>query len=298
MEVVIPRPVRPGDLVAVVAPSGPFSHIVAWRGLDFLRQRYRLRFDRGLFSRKAYLAGDDARRRAELSGALQDDDITAIVAARGGYGANRFVHDLPWDKLRDHPKWIVGFSDITALHVEAARVGVASLHASNVTGLGWCDRRAREGIVRALEEPLAPRRFDGLQAWVNGDVEGPLFGGNLALLQACAAAGRLAVPEGAIVFLEDVTEMPYRLDRMLTTLVVGGHLRAARGFVIGELTDCNPGPDGAMAHEVLREILAPLGVPVVAGFPAGHGRRNEPLVFGGRARVIATAGGGVVELGG
>lgn len=298
MAAVVPRPVRPGDRVAIVAPSGPFPPTVVWRGLAFLRERYRLVFDRGLFARKAYLAGDDARRRRELARALEDDDVTAIIAARGGYGANRFVHEIDWQTLRERPKWIVGFSDITALHVEAARVGVASLHASNVTALGPCDRAARSAMIEALEDPLRARRYDGLQVWAPGDAEGPLFGGNLAILQACAAAGRLAVPEGAIVFLEDVTEKPYRLDRMLTTLLVGGHLRVVRGFVLGDFTDCGSGPDKATAHEVLREILTPLGVPVVAGLPAGHDRRNDPLVLGGRARVIARPAGGVVELGG
>ncbi|MBL9027795.1 MAG: LD-carboxypeptidase [Myxococcales bacterium] len=298
MSAVVPRPVRPGDRVAIVAPSGPFPPVVVWRGLAFLRERYRLVFDRGLFARSAYLAGDDERRRSELARALEDDDIAAIIAARGGYGANRFVHELDWQKLRARPKWIVGFSDITALHVEAASVGVASIHASNVTALGWCDRAARASMIDALEDPLRSRRYEGLEVWVPGEAEGPLFGGNLAILQACAAAGRLEVPQGAVVFLEDVTEKPYRLDRMLTTLLVGGHLRGARAFVLGDFTDCGPGPDGATAHEVLRQLLAPLGVPVVAGLPAGHGRRNDPLVFGGRARLVAQPSGGVVEIGG
>ncbi|NUO52402.1 MAG: LD-carboxypeptidase [Polyangiaceae bacterium] len=291
-----PAPLRAGDLVAVVAPSSPFEHVIVWKGLSFLRERYRLRFDRGLFTRTHYLAGSDARRRDELARALEDPDVKAIIAARGGYGAGRFVHEMPWEALRQRPRWIVGFSDITALHVEAQRVGVMSLHASHVTALGWCDRTARAKIVAALEEPFAPRRFDALETWAPGDAEGTLFGGNLAILHACAAAGRLHVPDGSIIFIEDVTERPYRLDRMLAGLLVGGHFKSARGFVVGELTDCTPGPDGATAHRVLRELLEPLGVPVVAGFPSGHGRRNEPLVLGGRARIRAAATG-VVELG-
>jgi muramoyltetrapeptide carboxypeptidase len=292
-----PAPLRPGDLIAIVAPSSPFEHVIVWKGLSFLREHYRLRFDRGLFARRRYLAGTDVRRRAELSRALADPEISAIVAARGGYGAGRFVHELDWEALRRHPKWIVGFSDITALHVEAARVGVMSLHASHVTAFGWCDRRARAGIVAALEDPFAPRRFEGLHGWRDGTAEGTLFGGNLAILHACAAAGRLVVPDGSVLFIEDVTERPYRLDRMLTGLVAGGHLERVRAVVIGDLTDCHPGPDGATAEEALRGILEPLGIPVAAGFPAGHARRNEPLVLGAAARVFASEGRAVVELG-
>jgi muramoyltetrapeptide carboxypeptidase len=151
-------------------------------------------------------------------------------------------------------------------------------------------------MIQALENPFSPRRFDGLETWVAGEAEGTLFGGNLAILHACAAAGRLHVPDGSIIFIEDVTERPYRLDRMLAGLLVGGHFRRARGFIVGELTDCPPGPDGATASGVLRDLLAPLGLPVVAGFPAGHGRRNEPLVLGARARIRAGATG-VVDLG-
>jgi muramoyltetrapeptide carboxypeptidase len=298
-DLIVPRPLRPGDRVAIVAPSGHFPHVIVWRGLSVLRERYRLRFDRGLFARSIYLAGSDDRRREELRRALEDDDVAAIIAARGGYGANRFVHELDWARLRERPKWIVGFSDITALHVEAARVGVATLHASHVTALGWCDRVGRASFLRALEDPLAPRRFDGLQGWVPGEAEGPLFGGNLALLHACAAAGRLAVPAGAIVFIEDIGERPYRLDRMLTTLIVGGHFAGAGGFVLGDFTDCQPGPDGATALEVVRGIVGRLGVPVVAGVPAGHGLRNEPLVLGARVRVSGSVdGSGALELGG
>ncbi len=295
-DVVVPRPLRRGDRVAIVAPSGHFPHVIVWRGLSVLRERYRLRFDRGLFARSTYLAGDDERRRGELASALADDDVAAIIAARGGYGANRFVHELDWSRLRERPKWIVGFSDITALHVEAARVGVATLHASHVTALGWCDRAGRASLLRALEDPLAPRRFDGLAGWVPGEAEGPLFGGNLALLHACAAAGRLAVPDGAVVFIEDIGERPYRLDRMLTTLVVGGHLARVRAVALGDFTDCHPGPDGATALDVVRGIVGRLGVPVVAGVPAGHSLRNEPLVLGVRARVTAAGGGGALEV--
>ena len=297
-DVIVPRPLRRGDRVAIVAPSGHFPHVIVWRGLSVLRERYRLLFDRGLFARSTYLAGDDARRRAELSRALEADDVAAIIAARGGYGANRFAHEIDWQRLRERPKWIVGFSDITALHVEAARVGVATLHASHVTALGGCDRVGRASFLRALEDPLGPRRFAGLSTWAPGQAAGPLFGGNLTLLHACAVSGRLAIPDGAIVFIEDIGERPYRLDRTLTTLVVGGHFARVRGFAVGDFTDCHPGPDGATAIDVVRDILGGLGVPIVAGVPAGHDLRNEPLVLGVRARVIAGAdGAGVLETG-
>lgn len=251
-----------------------------------------------MFSREGYLAGSDARREEELRLALADPDVSAIVAARGGYGASRFVHDrIDWSVLAQHPKWIVGFSDITAIHVEASRVGVASLHACHVTSLGRSDASARDGLVSVLEAPEARRTFEKLRVVVGGEARGPLFGGNLTLLHACAAAGRLSVPEGAILFLEDVTERPYRIDRMLATLDVGGHLRRAAGVVLGEFTSCDPGPDRVTVTAVLEERLRSLGVPVVDGVPSGHGIRNEPLALGLDAEIVTHGSTGSLRVG-
>jgi muramoyltetrapeptide carboxypeptidase len=282
-----PPALRPGDLIAAVAPASPFEHVLAWSGLGWLAQRYRVRFDRTLFTRRGYLAGDDARRRDELLGALSDPAVRAIVAVRGGYGANRFVHALDWSLLARDPKWIVGFSDITALHVEAARAGVASIHGGHVTMLGRADARMRSSFIDVLEYPSSARVFECLEPLVPGAATGPLHGGNLALLHACAAAGRLALPPGCILLLEDVTERPYRIDRMLTTLLVGGHFASVSGVVLGEFTQCDPGPDGVTVMDVLRDRLGDLGVPVVAGAPIGHGLRNEPVVLGALASIDA-----------
>lgn len=291
---VMPPAVRPGDLVAIVAPSSPFHAAIGWRGLGYLRERYRLRFDRKMFDRAGYLAGDDARRRAELERAMIDPDVTAIVAARGGYGALRIVDGLPWEAFARSPKWFVGFSDITALHVEAARAGVASLHAPNLTALGGQNRRASAAWIDTLENPTRARVVEGLRAVVPGTAQGTLTGGNLALLQACAAAGRLQLPPHSILFLEDVTERPYRVDRMLTTLLVGGHLRDVRGVVLGDFTECDPGPDKVRVEDVLRERLSVLGVPIASGLPSGHGLRNDPLVLGMGA--VLTVGETVARL--
>lgn len=291
-----PPPLRPGDTILVIAPSSPFEHVLGWRGLGFLAERYRVRFNRDtLFAKQGYLAGTDAQREQSVGAALQENGIQAVLAARGGYGANRYVHGLDFSSLCESPRWIVGFSDITALHVEASRVGVASLHGSHLTALGRSDWRARKGLIEALENPLRPRSFEGLTTISPGVAEGPLFGGNLTMLHACAAAGRLVVPDGAILLFEDVTERPYRIDRMLTTLHVGGHLARAGGFLLGEFTQCDPGPDRVTVMEVLRDRLAPLKVPVVSGAPIGHGAVNEPCILGAPTRVEATSKGARAE---
>ncbi len=285
---IVPPPLRPGDVVAIVAPSSPFDEAKYRRGADWLATRYRVRARDDVHARRGYLAGDDARRREELASALEDPEVKAIVGARGGYGATRITASLDWSALARAPKWIVGFSDVTALHVEAARIGVASLHAPMLAWLGDAPDDARARFVSALEDDaFAP--WTDLEVVCGGAAEGPAFGGNLALLEACAAAGRLVVPDGAILFVEDCTERPYRLDRMLTSLLVGGHLARVAGVVLGDFTDCNPGPDGVAAEEVVRERLGTLGVPIVARAPFGHGATNHPFPLGVRASIARGA---------
>lgn len=292
---IVPRALRPGDPIRIVAPSGPFDRTLVLRGLGWLSERYEVRFGAGVFARQGYLAGSDERRLAELDAALRDPDARAVVAARGGYGLTRIAHAADTRALRDDPKWLVGFSDVTALHVEAQRAGVASLHAHNVAGLGRGDAHARAAWSEALENPRAPRRFDGLTVVRSGAAEGPIFGGNLTVLFACAAAGRLAIPTGAVLLLEDVGEAPYRVDRMLSGLLVGGALDRIAAILVGDFVDAAPGRYGVPIMTVLAERLGQLGVPVLAGLPVGHAPRNEPIHLGLRARV--DGGGGAVHLG-
>lgn len=246
-----------------------------------------MQFRPDLFSRKGFLAGTDERRRRELDEALADTEARAVIAARGGYGLTRIVHAVGWRSLLAHPKWLVGFSDITALHVEAARLGVASLHAPNVAGLGRGDASTRSAWTEALEAPGAARTLTDLRAWRRGTATGPLFGGNLTVLFHCHAAGRLAIPSGAVLLLEDVSEPSYRLDRMLSALLVSGALDRVAAVVVGSFTDCGPGRHGVPTEAVLRERLGELGVPVVAGAPVGHGRQNVPVHLGYTAEVTS-----------
>lgn len=281
-----PPALVPGDRVAVVAPSSPFPRGELWRGLAWLRQRYRLRMSAGALEHDGYLAGTDSRRAAELARAVEDPEVKAIVAARGGYGAMRIVDRLPWDALVARPKWLVGFSDVTVLHAMSWRVGVGSVHGPNVTGLGRTVTPAiRAAWSRAVERPSATHAWAGLRVLRAGRAAGPVIGGNLSLLHALAAAGRLAVPPGAVLALEDVTESPYRVDRMLTSLRLGGHLAAVAAIVLGGFDRCAPGADGRTVEEVLADRVTDLGVPVLAGAPFGHGAHNEAFVLGSPVRV-------------
>jgi muramoyltetrapeptide carboxypeptidase len=287
-----PPALRPGDVIAVAAPSGPLPLADLWRGLAWVRARYRVKLLSSALGRAGYLAGDDTRRRAELARWIADPDVKAIVAGRGGYGATRVLEGLDLAPLAHAPRWIVGFSDITALHLAAGVARVASIHGPNVTGLGRASPADRAAWLAALERPGSAADWSGLTVVHAGTsrARGPTFGGNLALLEATAAAGRLVVPPGATLMIEDVDEKPYRVDRMLTALRAGGHLARAAAVVFGGFTRCTPGPDGVSVEEVLRDRTADLGVPVVADAPFGHGEVNRAFVLGRMAEVDTSVG--------
>jgi len=283
---VMPPRLVPGDLVIVVAPSGPVHAARLLPGLAWLRTRYTIRMVPGALSRDGFLAGSDERRTGELARAITDGDARAVVAARGGYGALRLVDLLPWEALARRPKWIVGFSDVTVLHAMAWRAGVASVHGPNVTGLGGdASPSVRAAWISSLEQAGAGRVWKGLRIVRGGEARGLLVGGNLALVHALAAAGRLVIPEGAVLVFEDVSEAPYRVDRMLTSLALGGHLARASAIVFGGFDQCIPGPDGRAVDDVLEERTRRLGVPVLSGAPFGHRAHNEAFVLGAQVRV-------------
>jgi muramoyltetrapeptide carboxypeptidase len=286
---VIPPALAPGATVRVIAPASPFDRTLALCGIAFLGERYRVQFDWRMFERDGFLAGSDARRRAELAQAVAAPEVAAVIAARGGYGITRIANDVDFSALRRSPKWLVGFSDVTALHLEAQAVGVASLHAHHAAGLGRGDAQARSAWLRALEVPLAPRRLQG-QSLRTGIARGPLWGGNLTVLFTCAVTGRLRLPPGAILALEDVTEVSYRIDRMLSALRVGGHLQGIAGVAVGGFTDCPPGQHGVSVEQVLQRELSSWGVPVVTGLPFGHDLPNQPLLLGAEAELDGDAG--------
>lgn len=277
-------PLRPGSLIAVAAPASPFDRNELFRGLAWLRTRYRLRIDTRVLDRKGYLAGADASRLDVLAKAMCDPEVEAILMARGGYGALRIADDLPWDDFVEAPKHLVGFSDICALHAFANRRSIVTVHGPNVTGLGRAITAAeRLSLIACLEGlPLAPWT---LRAIRRGKARGPLVGGNLALVQAMVAAGEFAVPADAIVVLEDITERPYRIDRMLASLHLGGVFDRASAVVFGDFAQCDPGPDGVTVEEVIRDLAEKLAIPVYAGAPFGHGAPNFAFPLGAIAEL-------------
>lgn len=265
-----------GALLAVIAPSGPVRAEAFDAGLRRLQTHYRLRYRDDLFARRAFLAGDDARRLEELLGALEDPEVEGIVAARGGYGATRLLDALPIETIARANKLLVGFSDITALHALWRKAGCVSIHAPGIESLHRLDEAGFDHWLDALRG-LPLRAFESLALWARGRFEGPIVGGNLSLLHALSGTPHRPPLQGSILFLEDVGESPYRIDRMLTNLRQAGWFDEVGAILLGQFTDCERESEGCSVDEVLKERLLPLGLPMLAGFPAGHEADNHAL---------------------
>jgi muramoyltetrapeptide carboxypeptidase len=291
---------RRGDSVAVVAPAGPvdgvrldvgLSVLASW-GLDARESAH----VRGRDERLSYLAADDETRAADLMTAWCDPDVAAVFCARGGYGVARLLGLLDWDALTAAgPKVLVGFSDVTALHQAfAARLGVASVHGPVVTSLGAGDEDSREHLRRLLFEPAGGASSTAGVSVTGepgtghgGRAEGVVVGGNLAVLAALAGTPYSRPAAGSLVLLEDVGEEPYRLDRLLTQLLLAGWFAGVRGIAVGRFTGCGDEDD---VRTVLEDRLLPLGVPVVWNLPVGHVPRNLAVPLGVAAVLEADEG--------
>jgi muramoyltetrapeptide carboxypeptidase len=294
MPVIAPSLVQPGDNVAVVAPAGPVEQTALDLGLAWLAERYQPISAKGNPLPDGYLAGTDEKRHKEFQTAIDNGEAKAIIAARGGYGTTRILDHLNLSSLAKAPKWIVGSSDVTALLITLfSQLGMLSIHGPMVFRFDTSHKQDLNALVDILEgKPWTPP--SNLSALVNGTAQGPLIGGNLTILAHMSGTISPDFAHGAILFLEDVGEQPYRLDRCLTQLKRAGTLEKVSGIILGEFTHCIPGPDGVTVEDVMIRNLGPLNIPVATGYPAAHGDRNYPFIHGGGVVLNASEGKAVL----
>lgn len=302
----LPRPLRPGDTVALVSPSSATDERLNLQLSREVMEALGFRVSTGAHhaARRGHLAGSDAQRAGDINAAFADPDVRAVVAVRGGSGAARLLPLLDYDAIRANPKVLLGYSDITALHSAIhARTGLVTFHGPNGTG-SWnafntdqfrrlfFEREAMHyrNPVDAGDE-LVPRRNRTLTIG-GGRAQGELVGGNLTVLTALAGSPYLPDFRGKVLFLEDVEEAPYRIDRMFSTLRLMGALDGLAGFIFGECTDCDPGDGyGSLTlDEILDDYIRPLGIPAYRGAMIGHIREQFIVPVGARVEMDADAG--------
>jgi muramoyltetrapeptide carboxypeptidase len=289
------RPLRRTSTVAVAAPaSAPLDDARYRAGLDALRARgLRVETPRPALAPHGFLAGPDADRLGELNTLLRRDDLDAIFCVRGGYGVLRLLPDLDYEAARAHPKLVVGYSDITALHLALyAKAGLPSLSGPMVAP-DWPDLDAEsEAQFWRLAEGDAPVDIVGpsgemLVGMRPGRAEGVLLGGNLTMIAALLGTPYLPDLDGAILFLEEVGESPYRIDRLFAQLKLAGVLPKLGGLVLGAFTGADPPPNrpSLSLDAVLDDYTRDLPYPVARGLVYGHMRTKSTLPVGVRARL-------------
>jgi muramoyltetrapeptide carboxypeptidase len=285
-ELLRPRPVQRGDVVAVPAVAGVVPRELLEAGVARLESwGLRVRVSGHALEQQphlTYLAGSDQHRAADFAAAWLDPDVSAVMPARGGFGTQRILDLLDWRRLAEAtPKTLVGFSDVTALHQAVATcLGVMTVHGHTVTSLARADEDSVESCRRLLMEPRSVTDLlegSGARVSVAGRAEGVLTGGNLALLAAEIGTAFSRPARGGIVVLEDTDEWPFRVDRLLTQLVRTGWFDGVRGIVLGAFTNCGAPVE---TEAVLAERLQPLGVPMITGADVGHIPSTRSVPFG------------------
>ena len=290
-----PKGLKPGDTIAVVAPAGPIaSREVFDRGIAVLeRMGFRTRFDERVFQSYRYLAGRDADRADELTQAIEDPSVQAIIALRGGYGCARIVPLLNDRRVRENCKIFIGFSDLTTLHLFLNKRGWITFHGPMAANEALAEISAEneKHLLSLLTDPgYRPEfRFPQVESWSSGMAEGVLTGGCLSLVTASLGTPYEIQTEGKILFLEDTGEPPYRIDRMITHLRLAGKLDSTAGLLLGQFSDCGRPEEDYSVNDVLRDVLSGLNIPILANFPSGHIRDNWTLPLGVNVRIDANA---------
>lgn len=288
--VLIPPPLRAGDKVRFVSPASPADREAVLHGARTL-EAWGLKVDFGAhaFGRHAYLAGTDDERLSDFNAALADPSVRAIIATRGGKGSYRIADRLDFAAVRRDPKHVVGFSDITALHLSLWKhCRLVGIHGA-LRPAGHDSESLREALMSSDDVVLGSRTDEQTAVLTTtGSARGPLLGGNLETLAACAG-WNLASLDGAILLVEAVGMFPGQIDRQLTMLRKAGHLAGLAGIAVGQFTDCFKPIGGFTLVDLLRDHMAPLGVPILGGLPLGHGADPCCTPVGTLARLDADA---------
>ena len=275
-----PARLKKGDQIGVIAPAGPVKPSELAPGIQLLQSMgFEVLLGRHLYEHMDYLAGTDESRLQDLHDMFGEPRVKAIICARGGYGTMRILDRLDYDLIRDQPKILVGYSDITALLLALyKKIGLLSFHGPMVKDLTKNKNRNLQSFLdlAASHEGMS-LNFSEKQVIRHGQGTGILVGGNLSLIFHLAGTPFMPSLRGVILFLEDRGEASYRIDRMLTSLKLMGAFKELAGLVVGNFQGCG---DPVTLNRLLIETIPESRVPIVFGFPVGHGKKNRCLPLG------------------
>lgn len=286
----MPDVLKNGDRIRVVSPAGKVEKEKIVSGMKLFEQAgFEVVYGDHVFDNHFQFAASDSNRLQDLQQALDDPECKAIVCARGGYGAIRLVDQLELSNFRQRPKWLVGFSDITVLHALLQHEGFCSIHGA-MPGFYLRDSQPTESfneLLKALKGENSPVRILPHVFNRPGSASGKLVGGNLSMIYSLMGTPLEPTTDGNILFIEDLAEYLYHLDRIMHSLKLSGKLKNLNGLVVGGFTEMkdNDAPFGQSALEIICDAVKAFDFPVCFDFPAGHIDRNLPLVFGAGYRL-------------
>ena len=285
---ITPPYLKPGDKIRIVSPAGKVKEKYVLPAVDWLLgQGYRVELGEHVFASHFQFAGTDQQRLEDLQTAFDDPETSAIICSRGGYGTVRIISKLSYDGLFRHPKWIVGFSDITILHSCLNRNRLATIHGAMPRY--FLDKEDQpseslQSLMLLLTGGRASYTIPAAEGDRPGKVTGELAGGNLSIISSMQGTRCELSTDGKILFLEDIDEFLYHTDRMMLQLKLSGKLDNLAGLVLGNFTDMkdNESPFGKTIREIVAEAVEEYDFPVCYDFPAGHNEKNMALAFGQR----------------
>lgn len=281
-----PPSLKPGDKIGIFAPAkkiNPDELNFAIREIE--NHGYQAVISNKLFSADRQFAGTDNERTAVLQELLDNDEIKAVISARGGYGSVRIIDKIDFTNFNKKPKWLVGYSDITVFHSHINKnLGIETLHAAMPLGLENNSSDAVEGIFGVLKGEVPKYAFSCHPLNKAGKATGILTGGNLSVLYSLLGSRSFPEAKGKILFLEDLDEYLYHIDRMMVALKRAGFLENLSGIIVGGMTKMrdNEIPFGKTTEEIIREAANEYNFPLYFGFPAGHQTVNLPLIMGAK----------------
>lgn len=287
-----PKPLKPGSKVVIAAPARKVTQEEMQFSIDWLKNKgFVPVYDDRLFAEHYIFAGDDDFRASVLQKYLDDESIEAIWLAKGGYGSIRIIDKLDFTQFLRHPKWIIGFSDTTVFHGKLNRLGCPSIHASMPYCFDNKTIEAKESLFDALTGKPLQYQFPSHPLNRNGNVEGEIVGGNLSVLYGMIGSDSFPETDGKILFIEEVDEYIYHIDRMMHALKRAGKLANLKGLVVGGLTQIhdNPDPFGMSVEEVIADAVKDYDYPLCFGFPAGHFSDNRTIKMGQKVKILVSS---------
>ncbi len=282
-----PSYLKKGDKIGIVACARIISQEDLQPAVDILRSwGLEVVLSKNLFNTSHQYAGTDSERAEDLQNMMDDTSIKAVISARGGYGTIRIIDRLDFTLFKTHPKWIIGYSDITVLHSHLHHLGIETIHATMPINFGK-NKESTDSLRKALFGESVNYETETHLLNRNGNAEGELIGGNLSLLYALSGSVSDLDTKEKILFIEDLDESLYHIDRMMMNLKRSGKLSDLAGLVVGSMTEMkdNTIPFGKTAEEIIADAVNEYSYPVCFNFPAGHIDRNMAIYFGRKVKL-------------